>query len=92
MHAATVHGTQVPKGIASARSDDTKSIKAPVVDWITSPKGVLTLPTPRHVKADRGFHHARTGELLCPVNLNWSDSKQVHASIPLNPLIQGAIT
>ena len=69
------HDDQITKGVSSARSDDTKSIKAAVVDWITPARQVLTPPIQRNIKTDRGFHHPRTGELLCPVNLNWDDEK-----------------
>ncbi|KAJ3506635.1 hypothetical protein NMY22_g17185 [Coprinellus aureogranulatus] len=65
----------ITKGVSSARSDDTKSLKAAVVDWITPPNQVLIPPIQRNVKTDRGFHHPRTGELLCPVNLDWDDEK-----------------
>ncbi|KAJ3522557.1 hypothetical protein NMY22_g11843 [Coprinellus aureogranulatus] len=65
----------ISKGIASARSDDTKSLKSAILDWITPLNQYLTPPLMRNVKTDRGFHHPRTGELLCPVNLNWQDEK-----------------
>ncbi|TEB25444.1 hypothetical protein FA13DRAFT_1637543, partial [Coprinellus micaceus] len=67
--------TMLTKGINSARSDDTKSMKSAIVDWITPHKQVLTPPIQRNVKTDRGFHHERTGELLCPVNFDWNDQK-----------------
>ncbi|KAH6872118.1 hypothetical protein BKA70DRAFT_1379219 [Coprinopsis sp. MPI-PUGE-AT-0042] len=54
----------ISKGSARARADDTRALKSAVVDWITPPGGVLT---------DRGFHHQRTGELLCPATMNWGD-------------------
>ncbi|KAF6744232.1 hypothetical protein DFP72DRAFT_826256 [Ephemerocybe angulata] len=63
------------KGADSARADDTKSLKSVIVDWITPPGGVLMPPIQRNIKTDRGFHHPRTGELLCPVNLDWNDPK-----------------
>ncbi|KAF6756502.1 hypothetical protein DFP72DRAFT_846797 [Ephemerocybe angulata] len=65
----------ITKGSASARSDDTKTIKVAIVDWITPLNAVLTPPIQRNVKTDRGFHHPRTGELLCPVNMDWNDPK-----------------
>ncbi|TEB03971.1 hypothetical protein FA13DRAFT_1723520 [Coprinellus micaceus] len=65
----------ITKGISSARSDDTKSIKTAIVDWITPSKQVLSPPIQRNVKDNRGFHHPRTGELLCPVNFDWKDEK-----------------
>ncbi|TEB16762.1 hypothetical protein FA13DRAFT_1759044 [Coprinellus micaceus] len=65
----------ITKGVSSARSDDTKSIKVAIVDWITPAHQVLSPPIQRNVKNDRGFHHPRTGELLCPANLDWKDDK-----------------
>ncbi|RXW13844.1 hypothetical protein EST38_g12010 [Candolleomyces aberdarensis] len=62
------------KGANSARSDDTRSVKGPVLDWITpEDNSPLTPPLSRNSKYDRGYNHSRTGYLLCPVNLNWSD-------------------
>ncbi|RXW14333.1 hypothetical protein EST38_g11517 [Candolleomyces aberdarensis] len=62
------------KGANSARSDDTRSIKAPVLDWILPEGGAPLNPSlSRNSKFDRGFHHERTGFLLCPVNLDWSN-------------------
>ncbi|KAG2100217.1 uncharacterized protein F5147DRAFT_813447 [Suillus discolor] len=63
------------KGASGARGDDTKSLKGSVLDWIT-PKGQnLVPPLARNVKVDRGFHHERTGALLCPAGLDWSNSE-----------------
>ncbi|KAG2752866.1 hypothetical protein P692DRAFT_201838181 [Suillus brevipes Sb2] len=63
------------KGASGARGDDTKSLKGSVLDWIT-PKGQnLVPPLARNVKIDRGFHHERTGALLCPAGLDWSHSE-----------------
>ena len=66
---------QITKGASSSRSDDTRSLKSAVVDWITPNGGFLSPPLIRNVKDNRGFHHPRTGELLCPVNLDWNDEK-----------------
>ncbi|KAH6895065.1 hypothetical protein BKA70DRAFT_1025869, partial [Coprinopsis sp. MPI-PUGE-AT-0042] len=46
-----------------------------IIDWITPPNGALVPPLQRNIKTDRGFHHPRTGELLCPVNLDWNDMR-----------------
>jgi hypothetical protein len=63
---------QVQKGMNGSRADDTKGMKAAIVDWIT-PKGqTLTPPLNRKIKSDRGFHHERTGALLCPAGMDWS--------------------
>jgi hypothetical protein len=63
------------KGASGSRGDDTKSLKGAVLEWI-APKGqALNPPLSQNVKLDRGFNHERTGPLLCPVNLDWSDHK-----------------
>ena len=69
--------TQIQKGVSSARSDDTKSLKGVVIDWIT-PKGQsLNPPLARNIKTDRGFNHNVTGYLLCPVGVDWEDMEYV---------------
>jgi hypothetical protein len=61
--------------MSGARSDDTKSLKSVVLEWIT-PKGqALNPPIARNVKVDRGFYHERTGALLCPVHLDWANQE-----------------
>jgi hypothetical protein len=70
---------QIQKGVSSARSDDTKSLKGVVIDWIT-PKGQpLSPPLARNIKTDRGFNHDVTGFLLCPIGLDWADAECVLA-------------
>lgn len=69
--------------MSSARSDDTKGLKGSILEWIT-PKGQsLNPPLARNVKMDRGFHHERTGALLCPAGLDWSDPKLKNPSSTL---------
>jgi hypothetical protein len=67
--------SQLQKGASSARSDDTKSLKGTVIDWIAPDGGSLSPPIPRNSKIDRGFNHNRTGFLLCPAGLDWEDPK-----------------
>ncbi|KAJ3510145.1 hypothetical protein NMY22_g16058 [Coprinellus aureogranulatus] len=68
--------SMLQKGAASARSDDTKSLKGSILDWITPPDGPpLSPPLSRSVKQNRGFHHSRTGFLLCPAELDWSQAE-----------------
>ncbi|TEB23586.1 hypothetical protein FA13DRAFT_1818350 [Coprinellus micaceus] len=62
--------SMLQKGAASARSDDTKSLKGVILDWI----GPLDPPLSRNVKHNRGFQHHRTGFLLCPPELDWDDA------------------
>ena len=69
------HQGQIQKGSSSARSDDTKSIKGAIIDWITPRGEPLQPPLARNLKSDRGFQHERTGFLLCPVDWDWDDPK-----------------
>ena len=66
---------QLQKGTSSARSDDTKSLKSAILDWIVPPGEPLIPPIARNVKADRGFNHEKTGFLLCPAGLDWADNE-----------------
>lgn len=63
---------QIQKGMTGARSDDTKTMKVAVIDWITPPGQNLIPPLSRKVKTTRGFHHEKTGALLCPTGMDWS--------------------
>jgi len=71
------HLLKIQKGVSSARSDDTKSLKGVVLDWIT-PRSMPLVPSlSQNVKTNRGFHHPVTGGLLCPAGLDWNDPEQV---------------
>ncbi|KAF8329620.1 hypothetical protein F5887DRAFT_896688, partial [Amanita rubescens] len=63
----------IQKGMSSARSDDTKSLKGVVLDWITPRDKPLNPPLSCSVKTNRGFNHPITGALLCPAGLDWND-------------------
>jgi hypothetical protein len=69
---------QIQKGSSSARADDTKALKSAVIDWLTPRGESLNPPLARNGKADRGFHHDRTGALLCPTGMDWSDEELVN--------------
>ena len=69
------HLQKLQKGVSGARSDDTKSLKGIVVDWITPCDAPLVPPLSRNVKTNRGFHHPVTGRLLCPTGLDWNDDE-----------------
>ncbi|KAG2344777.1 hypothetical protein BDR05DRAFT_975322 [Suillus weaverae] len=58
--------------------DDTKTLKSAVLKWLV-PRGQPVIPPlSQNIKSDRGFNHEVTGALLCPTDLNWSntDTKQ----------------
>ncbi|KAF8190092.1 hypothetical protein BJ912DRAFT_850336 [Pholiota molesta] len=61
------------KGASSARSDDTKSLKSAIIDWLSPPGQPLIPPLARNVKINRGFNHEITGALLCPAGVDWSN-------------------
>jgi hypothetical protein len=75
------HILEIQKGISSARSDDTKSLKGVVLDWITPRDKPLSPPLSRNVKTTRGYHHLRTGALLCPAGLDWNDPELLSLSM-----------
>ncbi|KIM58657.1 hypothetical protein SCLCIDRAFT_127813 [Scleroderma citrinum Foug A] len=64
---------KLSKGTSGARGDDTKSLKGAILDWITLRGQSLVPPLACSVKVDHGFHHERTGTLLCPTGLDWSN-------------------
>jgi hypothetical protein len=65
--------TQIQKGVVNGgRSDDTKTMKSAVIDWITPPGQSLEPLLSRKIKTTCGFHHEKTGLLLCPAGLDWS--------------------
>jgi hypothetical protein len=68
---------ELRKGMSGARSDDTKSLKGPILDWIVPHGQTLLPPLARNIKTDRGFHHERTGSLLCPAGMDWSDTEYI---------------
>ncbi|TFK19938.1 hypothetical protein FA15DRAFT_722500 [Coprinopsis marcescibilis] len=66
----------IQKGANSARSDDTKSLKGVVIDWIAPSDGEPLRPSiGRNIKVDRGFNHEHTGFLLCPAGFDWADAE-----------------
>lgn len=78
------HSWKIQKGIATARSDDTKSLKGVVLDWITPRDTALQPFLSRNVKTNRGFHHPVTGSLLCPAGLDWNDIELVSTLMSLH--------
>jgi hypothetical protein len=70
-------GRKLQKGASAARANDMKTLKGAVLDWIMPRGGSLVPPLARNIKFGRGFHHECTGALLCPVNLNWSDTEYI---------------
>ncbi|KAF6750851.1 hypothetical protein DFP72DRAFT_851379 [Ephemerocybe angulata] len=60
------------KGAASARSDDTKSLKSAVIDWITPSDGEpLRPPLARNVKVDRGIKEQLRNKTMAIPGNHW---------------------
>jgi hypothetical protein len=76
-HTIFLTASKLQKGASSARSDDTKGLKGSILEWIVPLGQTLSPPLSRNVKTDRGFQHERTGALLCPTGLDWSDQEYV---------------
>ncbi|KAG6913319.1 hypothetical protein DXG01_007774 [Tephrocybe rancida] len=77
------------KGASGARSDDTRSLKSAVLDWITPNGENLNPPLSRHIKSDRGFRHDRTGALLCPTGMDWTDPETRAKLVSCETLVRG---
>ena len=71
------HPLKIQKGISSARSDNTKSLKGIVLEWISPPGIPINPPLSENVKTNRGYRHPLTGTLLCPVGVDWNDAESV---------------
>ncbi|THH06871.1 hypothetical protein EW146_g9483 [Bondarzewia mesenterica] len=46
-----------------------------IAELITPRSQSLNPPLVRNIKSDRGFHHDRTGALLCPTGMDWSSGE-----------------
>ncbi|KAG1793400.1 hypothetical protein EV424DRAFT_1335986, partial [Suillus variegatus] len=68
-------GEMLGKGASGARGDDTKTLKAAVLEWLV-PRGQAVIPPlSRNIKSDQGFNHEVTGALLCPAGLDWLNAE-----------------
>ncbi|KJA13336.1 hypothetical protein HYPSUDRAFT_151695 [Hypholoma sublateritium FD-334 SS-4] len=63
------------KGASSSRSDDTKSLKSVIIDWLLPVGEPVIPPIARNSKIDRGFNHEITGSLLCPAGVDWNNTE-----------------
>jgi len=80
---------QIQKGVSSARSDDTKSLKGIILDWITPRDVPLNPPLSRNVKTNHGFHHNATGHfsvLLAWIGMILSKYRRLLNYVALAPL------
>ncbi|GBE90064.1 hypothetical protein SCP_1800860 [Sparassis crispa] len=65
--------TVLQDGMASARSDDTSSLKEAVVTWLRKDIAMSGKDLNPKCKPGRGFNHPVTGALLCPAALDYGD-------------------
>jgi hypothetical protein len=70
---------KIQRGVLSVRSDDMKSMKGPMLDWIIPHGQSLHLPLTCNIKTDQGFHHDLTGALLCPAGMDWANPECAYA-------------
>ncbi|KAI0370819.1 hypothetical protein BV20DRAFT_1071766 [Pilatotrama ljubarskyi] len=65
--------SQLQLGASGAKSDDTRSLRGSVIDWLKVDFPADTVNLNRDTKVGRGFRNEVTGRLLCPVMLDWND-------------------
>ncbi|EGO18472.1 hypothetical protein SERLADRAFT_444060 [Serpula lacrymans var. lacrymans S7.9] len=63
----------ITKGAADARSDNTKSLKSAVLDWINPHGQPLIPPLARNIKSGHGYNHKLSGGFF-PAGLDWPNS------------------
>ena len=64
------------KGASGARGDDAANLKPAVVSWLNDLlETTATPPLSPTDKSQRGFEHELTGQLLCPIEFDWSDDR-----------------
>ncbi|KAH9854398.1 hypothetical protein C2E23DRAFT_726445 [Lenzites betulinus] len=66
-------GAALLSGSNAARSDDTRSIKIAIVEWLSSELAAAGVVLHPKDKTQRGFGNPVTGRLLCPIELNYDD-------------------
>ncbi|KAF8414366.1 hypothetical protein L210DRAFT_3436152 [Boletus edulis BED1] len=66
---------QVQGGADSARVDDASTLKGEVIYWIATNSERIDLQLSPHSKRDRSLSHNLTGQLLCPVDYDWTNMR-----------------
>ncbi|KAF9031049.1 hypothetical protein BJ165DRAFT_1535541 [Panaeolus papilionaceus] len=64
--------SQLQKGANDARSDDLRRIKEELANWLNE-GFVPSVPFSMKSRGNRGLHNDITGQLLCPIEYDWSD-------------------
>ncbi|KAJ3002471.1 hypothetical protein NUW54_g5831 [Trametes sanguinea] len=62
-------------GCSAARSDDTRSIKIAIIEWLSNALQQAKVTLNPLNKAQRGFNNPVTGRLLCPMVLDYQDDE-----------------
>lgn len=65
---------QLQIGANNALSDDVRSIKQAVGNWLNTQMKPVPSPTlDKDCRGQRGLQHDSTGFLLCPIEFDWED-------------------
>lgn len=67
---------ELQKGANDARGDDVLSVREAVANWLNKAYPTHT-PLDISSRANRGIKHETTGRLLCPIEYDWTDERQV---------------
>lgn len=70
--------TSAARRCIQRRSEDTKTLKSAMIDWLLPPsQSLIPSLAPNVKKTARGFNNDVTGALLCPAGVDWSNKEQV---------------
>ncbi|KAI0349323.1 hypothetical protein OH77DRAFT_1465554 [Trametes cingulata] len=76
-------------GVSGAKSDDTRSLRGAVIDWLKLDFPADTVDLNSDTKVSRGFRNEVTGRLLCPVMLDWKDENVRTQSVNRTATVSG---
>ena len=68
--------SKLQKGANDARSDDIRRVKEELGGWLNLDFSPV-VPFTTKSRSDRGLQNDTTGRLLCPIEHNWDDERQV---------------
>ena len=67
---------ELQKGTNDAHGDDVLSVREAVANWLNK---AFLIHTPLNIssRANCGIKHETNGQLLCPIEYDWTDKRQV---------------
>ena len=68
---------QLRQGADGSHADDTRRLKVLVANWLMHGTPRPEPPLSAEDKTGQGFYNDTTGHLLCPINYDWNNAKQV---------------